>query len=133
MVQKIVLNNGVGCETLNQVRPYTRPCQLRAKKPNWHLLLNRDLFASPLRTMHSAILNFWTWKNPFDSECLAFVLAHRKASGTRLIWNWALLMVKVFHKHILFLNRTENFYIQCYQIHTAIFSGNIRKYTKITQ
>ena len=34
--------------------------------------------------MHSAILNFWTWKNPFDSECLAFVLAHRKASGTRL-------------------------------------------------
>ena len=39
---KIVLNNVGGCKTLNQVRPYTRPCQLRAKKPNWHLLLNRD-------------------------------------------------------------------------------------------
>jgi hypothetical protein len=33
----------------------------------------------------SAILDFTIWKNPFSTECLAFVLAHRKASGTRLI------------------------------------------------
>ena len=30
-------------------------------------------------------LEFYIWKNPFDSEWLAFVLLHRKASGTRLI------------------------------------------------
>ena len=28
---KIVSNNIVGCETLNQARPHTRPCHLRAK------------------------------------------------------------------------------------------------------
>ena len=84
---KIVLNNVVGCEILNQVRPYTGPRQLKAKKPNWHLLLNRDqsIWLQP-RYLPCIPLSwiFCIWKNPFDIECLTFVLAHRKASWTRI-------------------------------------------------
>ena len=75
---KTIFNNIFGCETLNQARPYTWICQLRVMKPKCHLLLNRDESICLHPRYSSCIPPSWISlfvKNPFDSECLACLLA----------------------------------------------------------